>query len=65
MRGRKLKISLVFITQSYFAVVKNISLNSTHYFITKLPNKRDLQQIVYCNDFLLYLNHQILNLKSL
>ena len=65
MRGRKLKISLVFITQSYFAVVKNISLNSTHYFITKLPNKRDLQQIVYCNDFLLYRNHQILNLKSL
>ena len=36
IRGRKLNISLVFITQSYFAVSKNIKLNSTHYFITKL-----------------------------
>ena len=28
IRGRKLNVSLVFITQSYFAVPKNISLNS-------------------------------------
>ena len=39
VRGRKLNISLVFITQSYFAVPKNIRLNSTHYFIVKIPNK--------------------------
>ena len=31
IRGRKLNVSLVFITQSYFAVAKNIKLNSTHY----------------------------------
>ena len=39
---RKKNISLVFITQSYFAVAKNISLNSTHYFVVKTPNKREL-----------------------
>ena len=39
IRGRKLNISLDFITQSYFAVPKNIRLNSTHYFIKKIPNK--------------------------
>ena len=33
IRSRKLNISLVFITQYYFAVPKNIRLNSTHYFI--------------------------------
>ena len=37
--GRKLNISLAFITQSYFAVPKNIRPNSTHCFITKIPNK--------------------------
>ena len=45
IRGRKLNISLVFITQFYFAVPKNIGLNSTHYFIMKIPNKQELQQI--------------------
>ena len=39
IRFRKLNISLVFITQSYFAVPKNIRLNSTHYFTNKIPNK--------------------------
>ena len=39
VRGRKLNISLVFITQSYFAVPKNIRLNSTYYFSMKIPNK--------------------------
>ena len=40
--GRKLNIFLVFITQLYFAVSKNIRLNSTHYFAMKIPNKREL-----------------------
>ena len=43
-RGRKLNISLVFITQSYFKVPKNVRLNTTHFFISKIPNKRELQQ---------------------
>ena len=47
IRSRKLNICLVFITQSYFAVPKNIRLNSTHCFIMEIPNKRALQQIVY------------------
>ena len=45
IREWKLNISLVFITQSYFAVPKNILLNPTHYFVMKIPNKRELQQI--------------------
>ena len=46
IRGRKLNLSLAFITQSYFAVPKN-RVNSTHYFIMKILNKRELQQIAY------------------
>ena len=47
IRGRKLNISLVFITQYYFAVPKNIRLNSINYSIMKIPNKRELQQLPY------------------
>ena len=45
IRGRKLNISLVFITQSYFKVPKDIRLNTSHFFIAKISNKRGLQQI--------------------
>ena len=45
IRGRKLNISLVFITQSYFKVPKDVRLNTTHFLISKIPNKRELQQI--------------------
>ena len=45
IRGRKLNISIVFITQSYFKVPKGVRLNSTYFFIMKIPNKRELQQI--------------------
>ena len=45
IRGRKLSISTVFITQSYFKVPKDVRLNSTHFFIIKIPDKRELQQI--------------------
>ena len=45
IRWRKLNISLVFITQSYFSVPKEVRLNSTHYLIMKIRNKRELQQI--------------------
>ena len=45
IRGRKLNISLIFITQSYFKVLKDVRLNSTHFFIMKIPNKREFQEI--------------------
>ena len=45
IRGRKLNISLVFITQSYFKVPKDVRLNTTHFFIMKIPDKREIQQI--------------------
>ena len=45
IRGRKLNISIVFITQSYFKVPKNVKLSFTHFFIMKISNKRELQQI--------------------
>ena len=58
IRGRKLNIYLIFIIQSYFAVSKNIKQNSTHYFIMKIPYKRELNK--------LHLTiHQILALKTL
>ena len=47
IRGRKLNIYLVFIIQSYFAIPKNIRLNSTQYFVMKIPSKRKLQQVVF------------------
>ena len=59
IRGRKLNISIVFITLSYFKVPEDVRLNSTHFFIMKIPNKRELQQIalnhssdIYFKDFM-------------
>ena len=49
IRGRKLNNSLVFNTQSYFVIPKNIRLNSTYYFIMKVTNKRELQRIAFNN----------------
>ena len=45
IRCRKINISLVFTTQSYFSVPKDVRLNSTHYLIMKVNNKRELQNI--------------------
>ena len=44
-KGRKLNISFVFIIQSYFKVSMNVRLNTTHFFIMKIPNERELQKI--------------------
>ena len=59
IRGRKRNISIIFITQSYFKVPKVVRLNSTHFFVMKIPNKRELQQIdlnhssdIYFKDFI-------------
>ena len=38
IRGRKLNIYLVFITQSYFKVPKDVRLKTSHFFIAKIPN---------------------------
>ena len=47
IRVRELNISFDFITQSYFTILKNIRLNSTHFFIMKIPNKQELQQVAF------------------
>ena len=59
IRCRKSNISLVFITQSYFCVSKDVRLNSTHYLIMKISSKRELQNIatshsaaIDCNNFI-------------
>ena len=46
IRSRKLNISLVLVTQSYFKVPLNVRLNTTHFFIIKIPNKREFRHIV-------------------
>ena len=56
IRGRKLNISLVFITQSYFKVPKDLRLNTSYFFVAKIPNKKELQQIAI-------ITHQTLLLK--
>ena len=45
VKGRKSNISVVFITQSYFKVPKDVRLSTTHFFITKISYKKELQQI--------------------
>ena len=45
IRGRNLYISLVFITQSHYKVPKDVRLNTSHFFIAKIPNKRQIQQL--------------------
>ena len=47
IRGKKLNIYLVFITQSYLKVAKDVRLNTTHFLIIKIPNKAKLEQILY------------------
>ena len=45
IRCRKFNISPVFITQPYFSVPNKVRLDSTHYLIVKIHNKRELQNI--------------------
>ena len=47
IRGRKLNISMVSITQSYFAVPINIRLSSAQYLNMKISSKREPQQIAF------------------
>ena len=64
IRCRKLNISIVFITQSYFRSPKDVRLNNTHYILTKTNNKKELNSIAEENlghldftDFLKIYNH--------
>ena len=59
MEAKKLNISVVFITQSYFKVPKEVRLDSTHFYIIKIPNKREIYQValnhssdIYFEDFM-------------
>ena len=63
IRGRKLNISLVFITQFYFAVPKNIKLNSTHFFVMKISNKLHLtiHQILYFKTLWIFIKSLLQN----
>ena len=60
IKARNLNIYLLFITKSYFFMPKNIRLNSIDYFIMKIPNKPNLQQIAFNHssdiDFIDYMN---------
>ena len=60
-RCRKLNISIVFITQSYFRTPKDARLNSTHYILMKIGNKKQLKSIAEENsahlDFIVLMNH--------
>ena len=47
IRRRKLNISLVFIKQYYFAIPKNVRLDSTHYFVIKIQHKKYLQDTLF------------------
>ena len=49
IRCRKLNVSIVFITQSYFGTPKDARLNSSHYVIMKIQNKKELQSIAQEN----------------
>ena len=51
IRGKKLNILIVFITRSYFKVPKDVRLNSTHFFIMKIPIERELHQIALNHSF--------------
>ena len=47
IKGRQLNVSFAFITQFCFTEPKQHRLNSTHYFIIEIPNKRELQQMAF------------------
>ena len=44
-RARKINVSIVFITQSYFRILKDARLNSTHYILMRIGNKKELKRI--------------------
>ena len=63
-RARKINVSIVFITQSYFRALKDAKLNSTHYILMKISNKKELKRIAEeksghldYKDFLKIYNH--------
>ena len=43
-RARKINVSIVFITESYLRALKDARLNSTHYILMKIVNKKELKR---------------------
>ena len=44
-RARKINVSIVFITQSYFRALKDARLNSTNYILMRIGNEKELKRI--------------------
>ena len=61
IRGRKLNVFLVFITQLYFKVPKNVRLITTHFFIAKIWNKKELKQILELEILLIFTKNTTVN----
>ena len=53
-RARKINVSIVFITQSYFRALKDARLNSMHYIIMKINNKKELNYDNRCETYCHY-----------
>ena len=51
IRGRKLNISIVLISQSHLKVAKDVRINSTHFLIRNIPNEREIKQISLNHSF--------------
>ena len=73
IRGSKLNISIVFMTQSYFKVPKNVTLKTNHFFIAKILNKKELREIernhsldkpYKCKPYSFFVNDTTLTLDS-
>ena len=64
IRGRKLNIYLAFITQSYFKAPKDFRLNSTHFFIVKIPNKKEFNELHWIIDQTLTLKVSLRSTKN-
>ena len=50
-RCKEVNIFLIFITKTHFPVAKDVRVNTTHFLITKISNRQELQQIVINHSF--------------
>ena len=64
IRGRKLNISVVFISQSYFKVPKDVRLKTTDFFIAKIQNKRELPELQETIHLILALKISLISIEN-